>query len=213
MRDLLEREGYATLSAADGEAGLARFRTGEADAIISDVNMPFLDGISLLRTVREEAPSLPFILLTSRDSEIDEVLGLDLGADDYITKPFSPRVLCSRLKVLFRRRQPEASPQGELIERDGLRIDTYRFEVSYEGSPIELTLSEHRLLACLVGAPGRAFSRQQLLDLAREESAGAVAPRIVDTYIARLRRKLEKAGGSKAMIETVVGVGYRFRSG
>lgn len=208
----LELDGHKVISVADGGAALARIEAGGITALISDVNMPRLDGFSLCRTLRERGHTLPILLLTSRDGEIDEALGLDLGADDYLTKPCSLRILRARLRALLRRARPPAAapaPDEETIERHALRVDLSRLTVHFQDQPLTVTVTEIRLLAALMRHPGRVYSRERLLARAREDEDSVVAPRLIDTYIARLRRKLRAIDPDSHLIETVVGAGYR----
>jgi DNA-binding response OmpR family regulator len=202
--------GHEAVTAADGALGLALGRGEDVDVIVSDVNLPGVDGFTLCRTLRAEGRRVPIVLLTSRDSEIDEALGLDLGADDYVTKPFSMRVLLARLAALLRRARPEAGDEAAVIRVGALAIDPARLEVRYQGVALEVTVTELRLLEALARRPGVIFSRQRLLTLAREDDS-VVAPRIVDTYVARLRKKIAAIDPAADPIETVIGAGYRIR--
>ncbi len=217
-----EDAGHVVLRASDGDQGLRLARAEEPSAIVSDVNLPLVDGFTLCRRLREDGLELPIILLTSRDSEIDEALGLDLGADDYVTKPFSTRVLLARVAALLRR---DALRRGATLPMSGdpgaagtsteargkLSLDTERLEVRYAGVEVRVTVTEFRLLEVLVARPGVVYSRDQLLDRVRGDDS-VVAQRIVDTYVRRLRRKLEAVDASFDGIETVVGAGYRWKS-
>ena len=208
---LMERAGHTARKAHHGQEALALHRTKAADLIISDINMPFMDGFSFCRTLREAQDWVPLILLTSRDSEIDEVLGLDLGADDYIAKPYSPRVLQSRVATLLRRKSAKEPEAEERLQAHGLTLDLAQLRASFHGTVLELTVSEVRLIEALMRRPGRVMTRERLLELAREDDAGVVAVRIVDTYIARIRRKLRAIDDSADLVETVIGAGYRFK--
>lgn len=202
-----EDEGFRVACARDGHEGLERVRRARPDVAISDVNMPRLDGFSLCRRLREGGDRLPLILLTSRDSEIDEALGLELGADDYISKPFNTRVLLARVRALLRRQQappPAARLVGELA------MDAERLEVHYRAVPLAVTVTEFRLLEALTSRPGAVFDRDRLMELARGDDS-VVAERIIDTYVRRLRRKLEAIDPGFDRIETVIGAGYRWR--
>ncbi len=211
LRIVLEAEGHAVTTASGGKPALAAAERDQFDAIVCDVNMPDLDGFSVCRQLRARGDPTSLVLLTSRDSDIDEALGLELGADDYMTKPFSARVLLARLGALARR---TATPEAESIVRAGeLVIDRARLAIVFRGAPIPATLTELRLLVALVERPGRVLSRERLLELAREDDS-VVAPRLVDTYVGRLRKKLDKIEpGAAALIETVTGAGYRWRDG
>ena len=211
----LEDAGHELLVARDGALGLSRIkRTTDLDIVITDVNMPGIDGFTLCRRVREAGSTVPIIMLTSRDTEIDEALGLELGADDFITKPFSTRVLLARISALLRREQRRQEPTPEVspgLTVGQLTLDPDRIEVHYAGTPIKVTVTEFRLLEALARRPGVVFSRDRLLDLIRGDDS-VVAVRIIDTYIRRLRRKLEVIDTGFEDIETVVGAGYRWRS-
>jgi len=208
-----EDAGHQVTSARDGEEGLAAIDRAPPELLVSDVNMPRRDGFSLLRALRERGDELPIILLTSRDSEIDEALGLELGADDYVAKPFSTRVLLARVAALLRRqalRSGAAQAKVEPLVVDALTLDPERLEVRYRDQPITVTVSEFRLLEALCRRPGVVFSRDQLLDKMRGDDT-VVADRIIDTYVRRLRRKLEVVDAKFDRIETVIGAGYRWR--
>lgn len=204
-----EDAGHRVQTATDGAAGLAAIGAGGVELVLSDVNMPLVDGFSLCRKLRQAGSELPIILLTSRDSDIDEALGLDVGADDYVSKPFSTRVLLSRVTALLRRSELRrgartAEPQ---VAVGRLLLTPERVEVSFAGTPLSVTVTEFRLLECLASRPGIVFSRDRLLEQLRGDTA--VEPRIVDTYVRRLRRKLEQVDPSAEVIETVIGAGYR----
>ncbi|WP_437933762.1 response regulator transcription factor [Sorangium sp. So ce341] len=211
-----QEAGHATLSARDGTAALALVRKERPEAVVCDVNMPGLDGFSLCRRLREQGDAVPLILLTSRDSEIDETLGLDLGADDYIAKPFSMRVLLARVAALLRRdalrRRAEAEPAPPApIESGPLKLSPDRLEVLFHGRHVAVTVTEFRLLEALVRRPDLVLSRARLLSIVRGDDT-VVVDRIVDTYVRRLRRKLEQVDPAFDRIETVIGAGYRFRA-
>jgi DNA-binding response OmpR family regulator len=206
-----EDQGYTVASARDGVEGLARIERERPDLVVSDVNMPRLDGFSLCRRLREGGNAVPLILLTSRDSDIDQALGLDLGADDYVIKPFSTRVLLARVSALLRRQELRRGPAtGRAgVSAGGLRLDPERLEARYQGALVEVTLTEFRLLEALAGRAGAVLSRDRLLQLARGDDS-VVDARLVDTYVRRLRRKLEAIEPGFDRIETVVGAGYRW---
>lgn len=207
-----EDAGHAVDWARDGADGLRRVQRDGPDLVISDVNMPRLDGFSLCRRVREAKDPVPIILLTSRDAEIDQALGLELGADDYVIKPFSTRVLLARVGALLRRqelRAGAAAARGALAAGP-LELDPERIEVRCRGALVAVTLTEFRLLEALAARPGVVFSRDRLLALARGDDS-VVDARLVDTYVRRLRRKLEAVDPGFDGIETVVGAGYRLR--
>lgn len=208
----VEDAGHEVDTAGDGMQALTRIRLLPPDIVISDVNMPSLDGFALLRRLREAGNEVPVILLTSRDSEIDEALGLELGADDYVAKPFSTRVLLARVAALLRReqRRREATEERPDLATGALALYPERLEVRYRGQLVTVTVTEFRLLETLARRPGVVFSRDRLLDLIRGDDS-VVAQRIIDTYIRRLRRSFETIDPDFDRIETVIGAGYRWR--
>jgi DNA-binding response OmpR family regulator len=207
-----EEAGHEVLRANDGRAALEVIRTRAPQVVVSDVNMPHVDGFALCRKLRVEGSAVPVVLLTSRDSEIDEALGLELGADDYVTKPFSTRVLLARVAALLRRDELRGGGGASqpVVVRGELVLDSERLACTFRGVPVALTVTEFHLLETLVRQPGVVLSRAQLLAVARDEGS-VVVDRIVDTYVNRLRRKLEAIDPSFTGIETVVGAGYRWR--
>jgi DNA-binding response OmpR family regulator len=207
-----EEAGHVVARARDGRQALEAIRSQRPDVVVSDVNMPHVDGFTLCRRLRESGDGLPLVLLTSRDSEIDEALGLEIGADDYVTKPFSTRVLLARVAALLRReelRAGGASHQAKVVRGD-LELDTERLSCTYRGQSVTVTVTEFRLVEALVRRPEVVHSRAQLVAVARDDDS-VVAERIVDTYINRLRRKLEAIDPTFRGIETVIGAGYRWR--
>jgi len=205
-----EDAGYRVELARDGHAGLLAIRERCPDVVVSDVNMPGLDGFSLCRKLREARNFVPLLLLTSRDNEIDEALGLELGADDFIAKPFSTRVLLARVAALLRREARRGESTAEAPRVVGpLELFSERLEVRYLGAPVVVTMTEFRLLEALTRRPGIVLSRERLLEMVRGDGS-VVVDRIVDTYVRRLRRKLEAVEPAFASIETVVGAGYRW---
>jgi DNA-binding response OmpR family regulator len=206
----LEREGYRVVQARDGEEALERFEADGVDLIVLDLMLPKVDGLEVCRRVRATS-SVPIIMLTARDDEVDKVLGLELGADDYITKPFSIREFRSRVRALLRRAQLSAVDQrGETIEHEGLTIDLARRSVEAHGVGVQLTYVEFELLKTLAAHPGRVYSRQSLLE-ALWGSADFRDPRTIDVHIRHLREKIEVDPREPEYIFTVRGVGYRFR--
>lgn len=207
-----EDAGYRVELAHDGREGLQRVVDRMPDAVVSDVNMPGLDGFSLCRKLREAGNAVPVLLLTARNHEIDEALGLELGADDYLSKPFSTRLLLARVAALLRRDQmrrrqePEASP----LLQQSLEIRSERLEIRYRGEAVPMTVSEFRLVEAMARRPGVVLTRDRLLDLVRGDDS-VVAERIIDTYVRRVRRKFELIDAQFDRIETVVGAGYRWR--
>ena len=208
----LEREGFRVVQAGDGEEALARFAQEPIDLVVLDLMLPKLDGLEVCKRLRAES-SVPIIMLTARDDELYKVLGLELGADDYITKPFSIREFRSRVKALLRR---AAAPRAgdrvdeEIIEQGELRIDVPRRNVEVRGREVQLTFVEFELLRVLATAPGRVFSRRQLLEKLRG-GADYREPRTIDVHVRHLREKIEADPHQPELILTVRGVGYRFR--
>jgi len=202
----LEREGYEAVVAHDGTEGLRKAQMLLPDLVLLDLMLPGLSGIEVCRELRagERTRDVPIIILTAKAEETDQVVGFSLGADDYVTKPFSVKVLLQRIKAL-QRRQGGAEPV-DVIEHLGVRIDRVRHRAFAEGRELELTPTEFRLLECLLRQPGRAFTRHQLKDAAIGEDT-YVLERTIDVHVKTLRRKL----GGGDLIETVRGVGYRFR--
>jgi two-component system phosphate regulon response regulator PhoB len=202
----LQREGYETAVAYDGPEGLRKAQMLLPDLILLDIMLPGLSGTDICRQLRggERTRDIPIIILSAKAEETDQVVGFSLGADDYVTKPFSVRVLLQRIKALQRRLDGSAEP-GEVVEHLGVRIDRVRHRAFVEGRELELTPTEFRLLECLLRQPGRAFTRHQLMDAAIGDAV--VLERTIDVHIKTLRRKL----GSADLIETVRGHGYRFR--
>jgi DNA-binding response OmpR family regulator len=207
----LEREGYRVVQARDGEEALERYRAEPVDLVVLDLMLPRLDGLAVCRRLREARSAVPIIMLTARGDEGDKVLGLELGADDYITKPFSIREFMSRVRALLRRAQlPPQTVGDQVLEADGLRIDATRRAVTLDGEPVQLTYLEFELLRMLAGSPGRVFTRKALLD---ELWGGSDFrdPRTIDVHVRHLREKIERDPGAPQFIFTVRGAGYRFR--
>ncbi|MBA3366078.1 MAG: response regulator transcription factor [Actinobacteria bacterium] len=206
----LERDGFRVVQARDGEEALQRWSDERVDLVVLDVMLPKLDGLEVCRRIRATS-SVPIIMLTARDDELDKVLGLELGADDYITKPFSIREFRSRVRALLRRAVArERGVSSEQIELDGLRIDVARRSVEAHGRPVELTYVEFELLRLLASNPGRVYTRQVLLEGLRGGSEYR-DPRTIDVHVRHLREKLEREPREPEFIQTVRGVGYRFR--
>jgi two-component system, OmpR family, response regulator len=206
----LEREGFRVLQARDGEEALRRFGQERVDLVVLDLMLPKLDGLEVCRRLRGQS-TVPIIMLTARDDELDKVVGLELGADDYITKPFSIREFRSRVRALLRRASLDSQAGGrDVIAADGLVIDLSRRTVSVQGRPVGLTYVEFELLRTLANRPGRVFSRQALLEALWGDYAYR-EPRTIDVHVRHLREKLENDPGEPALIQTVRGVGYRLR--
>jgi DNA-binding response OmpR family regulator len=208
----LEKDGFEVVQAADGEEALRLFGEHDIDLVVLDIMLPQLDGLEVCKRLRATS-SVPIIMLTARDDELDKVIGLELGADDYITKPFSIREFRSRVRALLRRSRVSQSPgeeQDERIEHDGLVIDVARRAVEVRGAPVQLTYVEFELLRSLAAEPARVFTREMLLRALWGDSAYR-EPRTIDVHIRHLREKLERDAREPEYIFTVRGVGYRFR--
>lgn len=208
----LQQEGYEIVQAMDGEEALEKFRQQPFDLIVLDIMLPGKSGIDVCREVRSES-TVPIIMLTAKSEEIDKVLGLEIGADDYITKPFSISEFRSRVKAQLRRMQMSQLPSDvtrEVMEVDKLRIDFLKRNVYLEGEKIDLTYKEFELLKTLVGHPGRVFDRESLLQLVWGD-ADFRDPRTVDVHIRHLREKVEPDAHDPEYIFTVRGAGYKFR--
>jgi DNA-binding response OmpR family regulator len=203
----LEREGFDVLAASDGRAGLQLAREHQPDVIVLDVMMPGIDGLEVCRQLRNDSRTsrVPIIMLTARAAETDRIVGLEIGADDYMAKPFSPRELVARIKALLRR---SAQPEPSQVLRQGkLVVDAHRHEVTYAGHSVALTATEFRIVQFLAGRAGRVLSRDQIIDgaLARDS---AIFDRTIDVHITAIRKKLGPGG---ELIETVRGFGYKLR--
>ncbi|TML56395.1 MAG: response regulator transcription factor [Actinobacteria bacterium] len=207
----LERDGFRVIQARDGEEALERFQREHIDLVVLDVMLPKLDGLEVCKRLRTSS-AVPIIMLTARDDELDKVLGLELGADDYITKPFSIREFRSRVRALLRRAgTARTDEQDERIETDGLKIDLARREVVVHDKPVQLTYVEFELLRTLASHAGRVYTREQLLQ-ALWGGSDYREPRTIDVHVRHLREKLERDAHAPEFILTVRGVGYRFRS-
>ncbi len=206
-----DREGYETHAASDGNDGLRKAQTLLPDVVLLDIMLPGLDGLSICRELRagERTKQIPIILITAKSEETDQLAGYNLGADDYVTKPFSNKVLLQKIKALLRRVEGPVET-GDVIEHVGIRIDRVRHRVTVHNDEVSLTPTEFKLLECMLRQPGRAFNRHQLMDAAIGEGQ-IVLERTIDVHVKTLRKKLEDAGGTTEMIETVRGVGYRFQ--
>ena len=205
----LEREGFRVDEASTGSAALKHIEESPPDLVVLDVMLPEVDGFSVLTELRRSG-DIPVILLTARTEETDRVLGLELGADDYVVKPFSPRELVARVRSVLRRAAPAATKPPEVLEFDGLVIDEQAREISLLETAIEMTPKEFDLLAFLARSPRQVFSRSQLLEHVWDSSADWQDPSTVTVHVRRLRRKLEKDPENPRWITTVWGVGYRF---
>ncbi len=209
VRDYLERASYSVLVAHDGKKALSMARIEKPDAVILDLGLPQLDGLDFTREFRKTS-NAPIIMLTARAEESDKLIGLELGADDYMTKPFSPKELVARMRVVFRRIENSASAGTEMIRVADLTLDVPRLRVTAEKRPIEeLTPTEFELLAALAHSPGRVFTRAQLLD-AIHGVAFESYERAIDAHIKNIRRKIEVKASEPKYVITVYGVGYKF---
>jgi two-component system alkaline phosphatase synthesis response regulator PhoP len=206
-RDYLTRSGFQVLSAADGPAALASARRERPDLIVLDLNLPGMDGLDVCRVLRRES-DIPIIMLTARVDETDRLIGLELGADDYIVKPFSPRELVARVRAVLRRAQGEILKPG-LLAIGNLEIDLTGHRVTQDGEPLHLTPNEFKLLAALARHPGQTFTRAQLLDRLHGVAYEGF-DRSIDAHIKNLRRKVERDPAEPQFILTVYGIGYKF---
>jgi len=206
----LEHEGFHVVQARDGEEALRRFEENEVDLVILDIMLPKLDGLEVCRRLRAQS-AVPILMLTARDDELDKVVGLELGADDYITKPFSIREFRSRVRAALRRAQlPPAGARSEAIEVEGVRIDLAKRTVEVSGELVQLTYLEFELLRTLAANPGRVYARQALLE-ALWGGSDYRDPRTIDVHVRHLREKIEPDPSEPQYLFTVRGVGYRFR--
>ena len=216
LRAALERDGYRVEVAGTCAAGLAAFHAGPPDAILLDVMLPDGSGHDVCREVRAGS-TVPIIMLTALDDEVDKVVGLELGADDYITKPFGMHELRSRVKAVLRRAamatpaSADAAAAGERLERAGVTVDRGRHTTEVDGATVDLTYVEFEILATMMASPGRVFSRTQLLDVVWG-SSDFREPRTVDVHVRHLREKIERDPAAPTRILTVRGVGYRFEA-
>jgi two-component system response regulator ChvI len=209
---LLEQEGYRVRTFSDGASALSALSASPPDLAILDIKMPRMDGLELLRHLRQTS-DLPVIFLTSKDEEIDELTGLNAGADDYIRKPFSHHLLLERVKAVLRRREkttPATEPKREVMVRGNLVLDPQRHECTWEGRPVRLTVTEFLILQCLAQRPGFVKSRDNLMDAAYDDQV-YVDDRTIDSHIKRLRKKFKAVDDNFEAIETLYGVGYRYR--
>ncbi len=210
LRSYLEQAGFTVYSSGRGDTGLAAWEQRQPDLVILDLNLPGMDGLDVARAIRRKA-STPILMLTARVEEADQLVGLELGADDYMTKPFSPRLVVARVRALLRRASPNEQA-ATLLRLMDLEIDLNAHSVRRKGELVELTPTEFDLLVALAEQPGRVFSRLQLLE-ATQGSAYEGYERSVDAHIKNLRAKLEPDPRHPMYIETVFGVGYRFTQG
>jgi DNA-binding response OmpR family regulator len=208
IKTYLEKEGFQTALVHDGEEALNMIKTSNPGFVILDIMLPKIDGWEVCRRLRSFS-DVPVLMLTAREEEIDRVLGLSLGADDYVVKPFSPRELLERVKAILRRARPVQSPKVKLLCKGGLVLDPEKLKVTLHGRIISLTSHEYKLLYALMRSPGRVFSRSELLDHFYQHGE-VVVDRVIDVHIGKLRQKIEMDPARPQYIQTVRGFGYRF---
>ncbi len=205
VRDYLESAGFGVVTAGDGREALMRARTERPDLVILDLGLPQLDGLDVTRSLRRDG-DLPIIMLTARDDETDKLIGLELGADDYVTKPFSPRELVARVRAVLRRRDRGAA--DDLLRAGALTLDMPRMRLEVDGRAVELTSTEFSMLAAMARQPGRVFTRSQLLDAIHGVAFDSYE-RAIDAHVKNIRRKIERDAHDPRHLLTVYGVGYR----
>jgi len=208
IKTYLEKEGFQTILAYDGEEALKTMKNSQPGFVILDIMLPKIDGWEVCRRLRSFS-DVPVLMLTAREEEIDRVLGLSLGADDYVVKPFSPRELLERVKAILRRARPPQAQNKEVLSHAGLVLDAEKLKVTLDGKPFSLTSFEYKLLYTLMRSPGRVFSRSELLDKFYPHGE-VVVDRVIDVHIGKLRQKIEQDPANPQYIQTVRGFGYRF---
>lgn len=206
-RDYLEHAGMTVVTASDGKTALSVWRSAKPDLIVLDLGLPNVDGLDVTRTIRKES-NTPIIMLTARSEESDKLVGLELGADDYMVKPYSPKELVARVRAVLRRGE-NVNSAGEMIRAGEVTLDTPRMRVTVDGRAVEVTPTEFHLLAALARQPGRIFTRAQLLDVLRGVAFESYE-RAIDAHIKNLRRKIEPDPREPRYVLTVYGVGYKF---
>lgn len=206
----LKKEGFSVDSALNGETALSKIKKGKYDLVVLDLMLPGIQGMELCRILKNDpkTETLPIIMLTAKGEEVDKILGLEMGADDYITKPFSPRELVARVKAVLRRSMEKPAPE-KILEVGGLIIDMERYTVTVKGKPVKLSVTEFKLLLFLVERRGKVFNREQLLDAVWSDEA-FVEPRTVDVHVRRLRAQIEEDPAHPKYIKTLRGIGYFF---
>ena len=214
LRSYLEQAGFQVASAANGEMAVTLLGRRRPDLLLLDLMLPDRDGWSLTRLIRADAAwrAMPIIMLTARVEDRDKILGLEIGADDYITKPFNPAEVVARVRALLRRAQDSSSGRSPIVQAGGVRLDVGRRQAEVDGQPVELTATEFDLLHVLVDSPGYAFTRSELIERALGYTYEGLE-RTLDSHIKNLRRKVEPDPRQPTYIETVYGVGYRFVAG
>ena len=208
VRDYLEHGGFTVLVASDGPSALRSARTGRPDLVVLDLGLPGIDGLDVARALRREG-EVPIIMLTARTEESDKLVGLELGADDYLTKPFSPKELVARVRAVLRRAEGLRSPSDLVRVGSGVELDEARMEARFGGRRVDLTRTEFQLVATMARQPGRVFTRAQLLNAVRGVAFESYE-RAIDAHIKNVRKKVEPDPRSPRFILTVFGVGYRF---
>ncbi len=209
IRLYLEREGFQTVIAYDGQHALELAEQHRPIFVILDLMLPLVDGWEVCRRLRRSS-DVPILMLTARGEEIDRVSGLTLGADDYVVKPFSPRELVARVNAILRRGRPGTPTQEKVLSFEGLTLDLEKHKVTLEGQPVLLTPHEFRLLQTLMVAPGKVFSREELLDRLYPRNEATVIDRVIDVHVGKLRQKIEKDPSNPRYVLTVRGIGYQF---
>ena len=206
----LKKEGFSVDSAMDGEAALSKIKKGRYDLVVLDLMLPGIQGIEICRMLRNDpkTEALPIIMLTAKGEEVDKILGLEMGADDYITKPFSPRELVARVKAVLRRSMEKPAPE-KILKVGELLIDRERYTLTIKGKPVKLSATEFKLLLFLAERKGKVFNREQLLDAVWSDEA-FVEPRTVDVHVRRLRAQIEEDPAHPRYIKTLRGIGYFF---
>ena len=208
VRDYLEHGGFTVLTASDGQSALRTVRTGRPDLVVLDLGLPGVNGLDIARTLRREG-ELPIIMLTARADESDKLVGLELGADDYLTKPFSPKELVARVRAVLRRAEGRRAPSEVVRVGQDVELDESRMEARFEGRRIDLTRTEFQILAAMARQPGRVFTRSQLLDAVRGVAFESYE-RAIDAHVKNIRKKIEPDPRRPRYLLTVFGVGYRF---
>ena len=208
VRDYLEHAGFDVIVVGDGGSALASARGSKPDLIVLDLGLPGPDGLDVTREIRRSS-TVPILILTARGDETDRIVGLELGADDYVVKPFSPKELVARIRAVLRRTQQLGAGGPELLRAADLEVDLRRMRVAVAGRPVELTPTEFELLATLVREPGRVFTRAQLLDAVHGWAIESYE-RAIDAHVKNIRKKIEPTPGTPRYVLTVHGVGYRF---
>ena len=208
VRDYLEHGGFTVLVASDGAAALRSARTGRPDLVVLDLGLPGLDGLDVARALRRDG-EVPIIMLTARTEESDKLVGLELGADDYLTKPFSPKELVARVRAVLRRAEGRRSPSDVIRVGTQVELDVPRMDARFDGRRVDLTKTEFQLIATMARQPGRVFTRAQLLDAVRGVAFESYE-RAIDAHIKNIRKKIEPDARKPRYLLTVFGVGYRF---